>query len=60
MSTEPTYLPLLRRIAEAEFNADVYLSAWAGATPREDVRRVISTVALREGEHAKAFQKRIC
>ena len=54
MSTEPTYLPLLRRIAEAECNAEVYLSAWAGATPRDDVRRVISTVALREGEHAKA------
>lgn len=59
MSTEPSYLPLLRRIANAECNAEVYLSAWAAATPRDDVRRVISTVALREGEHTKAFQKRI-
>ncbi len=60
MASEPTYLPLLRRIANAECNAEVYLTAWAGATPREDVRRVIATVALREGEHTKAFQKRIC
>jgi quercetin dioxygenase-like cupin family protein len=60
MSTEPTYLPLLRRIANAECNAEQYLSAWAGAITRDDVRRVITTVALREGEHAMAFQKRIC
>ena len=60
MSTEASYLPLLRRIAVAECNAEVYLSAWAAASPRDEVRRVISTVALREGEHSKAFQKRIC
>jgi hypothetical protein len=60
VTVEPTYLPLLRRIATAECNAEVYLSAWAAATPRDDVRRVIATVALREGEHTKAFQKRIC
>ena len=60
MTTEPSYLPLLRRIANGEGNAEVYLSAWAAATPRADVRRIIATVALREGEHAKAFQKRAC
>lgn len=60
MTVEPTYLPLLRRIANAECNAEVYLSAWAAATPRGDVRQVIARVALREGEHAKAFQKRVC
>jgi rubrerythrin len=60
MGTEPSYLPLLRKIANAECNAEVYLSAWAAATSRDDVRRVIATVALREGEHTKAFQKRIC
>ncbi len=60
MGTEPSYLPLLRQIANAECNAEVYLSAWAEATPSEGVRRVIATVALREGEHTKAFQKRIC
>ena len=60
MTSEPTYLPLLRRIANAECNAEVFLSAWAAATSRDDVRRVIATVALREGEHTKVFQKRIC
>jgi mannose-6-phosphate isomerase-like protein (cupin superfamily) len=60
MTCEPSYLTLLRRIANAEGNAETYLTAWAEASPREDVRRVIATVALREGEHAKAFQKRIC
>jgi mannose-6-phosphate isomerase-like protein (cupin superfamily) len=60
MSAAPSYLPLLRRIANAECNAEAYLSAWADATPRDDVRGVIATVALREGEHTKAFQKRIC
>ncbi len=60
MSTEPTYLPLLRQIANAECNAEVYLSAWAETTPRADVRQIITTIALREGEHSKAFQKRIC
>lgn len=60
MSAEPTYLPLLRRVANAECNAEVYLAAWAQATPRSDVRGVIAEIALREGEHTKAFQKRIC
>lgn len=60
MGTEPSYLPLLRQIASAECNAEVYFSAWANSTPRDDVRQVITTVALREGEHAKAFEKRIC
>jgi quercetin dioxygenase-like cupin family protein len=60
MGNEPSYLPLLRKIANAECNAEVFLSAWAAATPRDDVRRVIGTVALREAEHAKAFEKRIC
>ena len=59
MEAQPSYLPLLRRIVNAECNAEQYLSAWASATPRADVRQVIATVALREGEHTKAFQKRI-
>lgn len=58
--TRPSYLGLLNAISVAEAHAECYLDAWAGATERGDVRRVISTVALREGEHAKAFAKRIC
>ena len=57
---KPSYLGLLNSIANAEAAAECYLDAWAAATPRDDVRRIIATVALREGEHGKAFAKRMC
>ncbi len=60
MSEKPSYLGLLNAIAVAEAEAEVYLNQWADVTERDDVRQVIRTVALREGEHAKAFEKRIC
>lgn len=60
MTDKPTYLGLLNAIANAEGDAECYLGAWAAATSRDDVRQVIATVALREGEHAKAFAKRMC
>lgn len=60
MSDKPSYLGLLNAIAVAEAEAEVYLNCWADLTPRDDVRQVLRTVALREGEHAKAFEKRIC
>lgn len=60
MSDKPSYLGLLNAIANAEGEAECYLGAWAASTKRDDVRQVIATVALREGEHAKAFAKRIC
>jgi rubrerythrin len=37
----------------------VYLRAWADVTPSADVRRVLLTVAAREGEHAASFAKRV-
>jgi rubrerythrin len=60
MSHKPSYLGLLNAIAVAEAAAEEYLNCWADATDRDDVRGVLRTVALREGEHAKAFEKRIC
>jgi hypothetical protein len=60
MPDKPSYLGLLNAIALAESEAECYLNAWADATPNPAVRQVISTVALREGEHGKAFAKRIC
>ncbi len=60
MTAKPSYLGLLNAISNAEAEAECYLSAWASVTPREDVRTVLRTVALREGEHAKAFAKRMC
>jgi rubrerythrin len=60
MENKPSYLGLLNAIALAESEAECYLSAWAEVTPHDDVRQVLRTVALREGEHGKAFAKRIC
>jgi rubrerythrin len=59
MSDKPTYLGLLNAIAIAEGRAHSYLCAWAERTPNADVRRVLLTVAAREGEHAASFAKRI-
>jgi len=60
MTEKPSYLSLLNRIANAEGDAECYLSAWADVTPNEELQRVLRTVALREGEHSKAFAKRMC
>jgi hypothetical protein len=56
---KPSYLGLLNAIAVAESRAHCYLKAWADATGDTAVRRVLQTVALREGEHGMAFAKRI-
>lgn len=60
MTDKPSYLGLLNAISNAEGEAHCYLTAWAEATRRDDVRAVIETVALREGEHGLAFAKRMC
>jgi hypothetical protein len=60
MSEKPSYVGLLNLISVGESNAECYLDAWANVTPHPGVRQVISTVALREGEHGKAFAKRLC
>ncbi len=57
---KPSYLGLLNAIAVGEAAAEEYLTCWAEVTPSDDVRGVLRTIALREGEHAKAFAKRIC
>ena len=60
MSETPSYIGMLNLISVAESNAECYLDAWANTTPHPGVRQVVSTVALREGEHGKAFAKRLC
>ena len=59
MSDKPSYLGLLNAIAVGECGGEQLFSTWAAATPNDEVRAVLRTVALREGEHAKAFAKRI-
>ena len=59
MSDKPSYLGLLNAISLAETDAHCYLTAWAKATPSDEVRAVLTTVAHREGEHGMTFAKRI-
>ena len=60
MTAKPTYIGLLNAISVAETEAEELFCAWAGATPSDEVRSVLQTVGLREGEHGKAFAKRLC
>ena len=57
---KPSYLGLLNAIALGEGRAHEYLSCWANKTPDADVKQVLQTVAIREGEHSHAFTKRLC
>jgi hypothetical protein len=59
MTDQPTYLKLLRGIANAESDAHCYLSAWRDTSTNPDVKAVLATVASREGEHGMAFAKRV-
>lgn len=59
MSDKPSYLGLLNAVALAEASAHCYLTEWATVTKDPDVRRVLLTIAAREGEHAASFTKRI-
>jgi rubrerythrin len=59
MPQEPSYLDMLNSIYMGEQRGYEYLSAWADVTPDPEVRAVLRTISLREGEHASAFAKRI-
>ena len=57
---EPTYMPLLNSIAVNESKGEILLKAWADATPDAELGAALNFVAIREGEHAWAFTKRMC
>jgi hypothetical protein len=57
---KPPYLGLLNAIALAESRAGVYLTAWADATPDEDLACTLRLVAARETSHAELFTRRLC
>jgi rubrerythrin len=59
VSDKPSYLGLLNAVSLAESRAHRYLTEWAAVTPSPDVRRVLLTVAAREGEHGMSFAKRV-
>jgi rubrerythrin len=57
---KPSYLGLLNAIALGEGRAHQYLNCWAAKTTDPEVRKILQTVAIREGEHSHAFTKRMC
>ena len=59
MADKPSYLGLLNAIALGEGSAHVYLRAWADKTSDPDVREVIQTVAIREGEHLAELRRQV-
>lgn len=60
MSKKPSYLGMLNAIALGEGRAHRYLRAWMEKCSDPEVCQVLATVAIREGEHAMAFEKRLC
>jgi hypothetical protein len=60
MSDKPSYLGLLNAISLGESEAGCYFAAWAAVTKDDAVRKVLTTVGLRESEHGMAFAKRMC
>lgn len=57
---KPSYLPLLNTIAVNEKKGEIFLNAWADATSDPELEAALRFVAIREGEHAWAFTKRMC
>jgi len=58
--SKPSYLPLLNSIAVNEAKGEELLQTWADATKDKDLKAALEFVAIREGEHAMAFTKRMC
>lgn len=57
--TKPTYLGLLNAIAVGETAAEGFLLAWADTTKDKRLAKTLRFIAMREGEHGKAFAKRM-
>lgn len=60
MSEKPSYLKTLNAIVNGERRGFEFLNAWSEASPDADVSLMLKTVAIREAEHAAAFEKRMC
>ncbi len=60
MAEKPSYIGLLNAIANGERRGHELLSAWAQKTTDDALRATLNVVAIREAEHAWAFEKRLC
>ena len=58
--SKPSYLPLLNSIAVNEAKGQILLQSWADTTEDAGLKSALEFVAIREGEHAMAFTKRMC
>ena len=58
-SSKPSYLGLLNAIAVGEAAAEPLFNAWAEKTADRELAETLRFVGMREGEHAKAFAKRM-
>jgi hypothetical protein len=58
-TTKPSFLGLLNAIAVGEAAAEPLFNTWAQTTSDEDLAKTLRFVGMREGEHAKAFAKRM-
>ena len=56
---KPSYLGLLNAISVAETAAEPLFLAWADRTKDEQLAETLRFVGMREGEHGKAFAKRM-
>lgn len=56
---KPSYLGLLNAIAVAETAAEPVFLAWADRTDDAQLAETLRFVGMREGEHGKAFAKRM-
>jgi len=58
-ATKPSYIGMLNAIAVAETAAEPLFDAWAEITNDKELAAELRMVAMREGEHGKAFAKRL-
>lgn len=58
-TSAPSYLGLLNAIAVGETGAELFLLGWADTTTDTQLAETLRFVAMREGEHGKAFAKRM-
>ena len=59
MAKKPTYIGTLNGIVNAERQGFELLDCWSNVCDA-GIQSMLKTVALREGEHAATFEKRLC
>ena len=59
MAKQPTFVSSLNYVANAERRGQELFEKWAAATEDDQLKGVLSTVAVREAEHSWAFEKRL-